>query len=435
MIKKRVYFSLPRQFYLFQGGIIFGYFALRLMLLGTSWWCLQQTHSTVALGSVLSAIVLLELLTGPLAAPLGDRFGAKLVKLTFLIQILCLLALGSAALLLKTFSPLAVVPLLVIAQLADSARDPLADSLLPQLIGSEGLVDGERIRRALGTASRILGPVVGGAVTALMGPPVTLYLAAFAFCVGAYMCAVSGAGRQSGADDAHDSSQSSPPSASWMHELVRGFRSVIAIRTELAIALGNAFLMVGVSTFMLIALPQLAQETHGAWVMGAVDGAFGFGVFTAATLAVKRLNLKIGRYRTVVMGLLLHVAAFAVLFTGPKIVMLLVVGGYVLGFASVPVATNLTALRLQATPPDYRTRIIANTMFISSIFLPGALYAAGWISRSLGVGALLGAVLSSAVVATLIIPYAPHLKSLLRKEKTEGNSEYVTLFPKAFGNQ
>ena len=291
MIKNPIYFSLPRQFYLFQGGIIFGYFALRLMVLGTSWWCLAKTHSTVALGSVISASVLLELLAVPLAAPLGDRFGAKLIKVTFAIQALCLFMLASAALFLKTFSLVAVVPLLVISQLADAARDPLADSLLPQLIGNDALVDGERVRRALGTLSRILGPVVGGAVTAMMGPSITLYLAAAALVVGGYMCMASGAGRPRARAQVGATSRKS---SGWVRELAHGFLSVIAIRTELAIAFGNSFLTVAVSTFMLIALPQLAQETRGAWVMGAVDGAFGCGVFVAATLVVKPLNGRFG---------------------------------------------------------------------------------------------------------------------------------------------
>ena len=431
MIKNPIYFSLPRQFYLFQGGIIFGYFALRLMVLGTSWWCLAKTHSTVALGSVISASVLLELLAVPLAAPLGDRFGAKLIKVTFAIQALCLFMLASAALFLKTFSLVAVVPLLVISQLADAARDPLADSLLPQLIGNDALVDGERVRRALGTLSRILGPVVGGAVTAMMGPSITLYLAAAALVVGGYMCMASGAGRPRARAQVGATSRKS---SGWVRELAHGFLSVIAIRTELAIAFGNSFLTVAVSTFMLIALPQLAQETRGAWVMGAVDGAFGCGVFVAATLVVKPLNGRFGRYGTVVLGLLMHVAAFVVLFACARVVPLVVAGGFALGFASVLVATNLTALRLQATPPDYRTRVIANTMFISSIFLPGALYVAGWVARGWGSGALLGSLFTCALVATLIIPFAPHLRNLLGKDKQEGASDYAALFPKAFGN-
>jgi MFS family permease len=435
MPEARAFSSLPKQFYLFQSGIICGYFAVRLAVLGTSWWCLTQTHSSVQLASVISASVVLELFAGPLAAPLGDRFGSKLVTATFVLQTICLIALASAALLLKSFSLLVAAPLLVITQLADAARDPLADSLLPQLIGDEALVDGERIRRALGTASRILGPVVGGALTAFFGPPITLYLAAFAVVVGGYMCATSGAGRFKNNQGRQLPASAVATLSDWANETVSGFKSVLAIRTELLVACGNAFLTVAVGTFMFIALPQLASNTYGAWVVGAVDGAFGLGVFVSAAFSVKRINIKIGRYEAVLLGLLIHGAAFAVLYLGSTILPLIVTGGFALGFAAVLVATNLTALRLQATPPEFRTRIVANTTFISSIFLPGGLFLSGWISQWAGLNILLACLFVCSVLATAIIPCAPHLKSLLKKDKQEGDAAYATLFPDAFSNQ
>jgi MFS family permease len=155
-------------------------------------------------------------------------------------------------------------------------------------------------------------------------------------------------------------------------------------------------------------------------------------VFVSAAFSVKYINTRIGRYETVMVGLFLHVAAFVALYLGSRSLPATVGGGFVLGFAAVLVATNLTALRLQATPINYRTRVVANTMFISSFFLPGGLFIAGWISQYVGLGVLLISLLACSILAMAIIPYAPHLRSLLKKERHEGEAEYVALFPNAF---
>ncbi|NRF66932.1 hypothetical protein HLB44_08050 [Aquincola sp. S2] len=416
---------LPAQFYAFQSGIVLGYFALRLGSFAAAWWCLESTRDPLQLAAILALATGFDLVVGPLAAPLGDRFGGRLVQVTFVAQIVCFALLALAA--RGSFDAIVLAALLIPAQFLDAARDPVADAALPQLVGNASLTDGVRIRRALGTASRILGPAVGGAVTALLGASATFVLAVVALVAGALLCATT---RLPGAAAAM--SAGTATLGTWWRDTLEGLRSLLAIRTELAIAIGSAFLTAAVACFVAIAVPQLALQTQGAWVAGVVDAALGAGVAVAALFAVKPLNARFGAWRTVLGGLAAVPLAFALMAIAPLAVWLMVPAAAAIGFALVLVGTNLSALRLGATPEAWRTRIVANATFVSSLLVPLGNLGAGWLAERSEPALLLAGFAACTLVPLLAIPAAPHLRALLNAGESGQRAAYLSLFPAAF---
>lgn len=417
--------GLPVQFYAFQSGIVLGYFALRLASFAGAWWCLESTREPLQLAAILALATGFDLLIGPLAAPLGDRFGGRVVQVTFLLQIACIALLAVVA--RGPFDAVLLAALLIPAQFLDAARDPVADAALPRLVGDASLTDGVRIRRALGTASRILGPAVGGGLTAWLGASATCMLAVAALIAGALLCA--------GAT-LPQTSTTSPAGAlsfgAWWRDTLDGLRSLCRIRTELAVAIGSAFLTAAVACFVAIVVPQLALLGQGAWVAGVVDAALGVGVAVAALFAVKPLNARFGAWRTVLAGLVMLPAAFALMALAPLQVALLVPATAAIGFALVLVGTNLSALRLGATPEAWRTRIVANAAFVSSLLVPAGNVGAGWLAQRSEPSWLLAGFAGLSLVPLLAIPAAPHLRALLMAGEAGQRAAYLGLFPAAF---
>jgi len=431
---------LPRAFYTFQLGIVLGYFALRVGIFAASWWCLQSSGNPMALAGMMAAATAVEVLVGPLSAPFGERHGARLISWSFHAQALCFAVLAFCG--AGGFGLVLVSALVLATIFADATRDPVADALLPAMVGGASLTEGVRVRRVLGTLSHMLAPAIGGAVTALVGVAPAFVLAACAVLAGAAMCR---AGQAMASVDvapgvAGQAEHAEPLGiARWWGDTLAGFRCLSQVKPELCVAIGLFFLTFALSSFVTLLAPLLAARSYGAWVAGLIDGAFGAGLGLGALWLVRPLNRWLGPWRTVLAGALGCPLAFTVmaiviaLAPPPVWIGITTLCAMGLGLATVLISVNLASLRVGASPAAFRTRIMANTAFVASASAPLGFVLVGWLSLHMPAEAIVALFAACALVPLALYPMAPHLRQLVEASERDRVDAYAKLYPEAFG--
>ncbi|WP_252318397.1 MULTISPECIES: hypothetical protein [Symbiopectobacterium] len=102
------------------------------------------------------------------------------------------------------------------------------------------------------------------------------------------------------------------------------------------------------------------------------------------------------------------------------------------GMAFIFINVNLSTLRSAATPRDYRTRMSAMAVFLSSIANPFGAAIAGWYINWLGV---IPFTLGSGLIVILISPIilcSLHLRKALSLNEFEMSGYYEKTYPEAF---
>jgi MFS family permease len=432
-----------RNFYTFQLGIIFGYLGLRLAIFACAWYLLEG-KGLASMAFVISAAGIFEAFAGPMVAPFADRSRVQVVITTFVFQIVvCLFLIASLGSLTSNWLLVIFTFGIVLCTCLDAARDPVADAAIPELINGSSTTDAVRVRRMLGTGSRVMGPAVGGAVTALFGSTYTLALAALAFFVGLLMAVVV-------IRSTPQSFGTYPPEyftnkdgekprngfSRWWHDVKAGANCTKRIPPEMGVAVSNLLINLSLPAFIVVMVPLLAQSLSGggAWVAGIADAMFGFGIFLGAWKVVPWLNRSIGRHKTVGIGYVVISVGFLALTLVLSLDSAFMLFGVsaVMGIAVMALSINLMALRLTACPASFRTRLIANTAFLSGMGGSLGLAIYGMLGTMLNPLAIFSIACVLCAISFFIFTRVTILSKILNWEDRRQKNLYVRLYPQAF---
>lgn len=294
-----------------------------------AWLVLQETGSIVALASVLLAQAIPGGLLMLFGGAVTDRLSPRTVMLW--CHVVRGLAVGAVAVLAwaGSLELWQLYALAVVTGVAGAFFGPASESVLPYLLPAEQLPRGNALQSAVQEGAMIAGPIIGGLLTAWLGPPIAIGLNAVTFFVAA-MTARSAPLRDVTPQEAMSAS-------AVLKEIGEGLR--LARRShEVRIVL----LIVGASALsysglFAVGLPALAQSfSANAVTLGTLISAWGvgqlLGTISAAITGLPR------RWGLLIIGMtVVEAAAFALLGVSPNVFVasgILVVVGFGVAYSS-----------------------------------------------------------------------------------------------------
>jgi MFS family permease len=234
-----------------------------------------------------SALLVVDFLpiiaVGFFAAPLVDRFrrrrilvGADLAR----AAVFCALPFATSA--------LQIVALALVAGVATSFFRPAAYAGLPNLVDDDELAQANSLAQTAENAAFALGPLVGGALVAAVGPDPAYWFNAVTFVISAVLVLRIRA--------SFEAEERGPAEGHW-RGLVAGLRFVLASRPLLTVLVAWSIVMFGFAG-VNVAEVVLAKETFdaGDFGYGLLVGAGGIGLVAGSFLTagiVERRGLRL----------------------------------------------------------------------------------------------------------------------------------------------
>ncbi|GAA2745813.1 MULTISPECIES: MFS transporter [Kitasatospora] len=340
-----------------------------------SWITLTLTHSTLALGYVLTFQAVPRALLTLVGGSLGDRFSPRtLMAWSSGVRAVLMAGIGLAGL----SGSLTAWMLCAAAAgfgTVDAFFQPARVSVLPSIVDSELLTQANAL---LGTGSRlaaVLGPALGGVVVAVSDAPAAFLVDAVCFALCSLCVSLIAAGPRTAA--APDS-----PDATLGARIREGIRFTWAdprLRTMLAIDTAVNFCYAGPFTVGFATLARTALH-GGSTTLGLLNGALAagaiLGTLTGGTVAGRpRVGLLIAAlagWLAVGMGLL------GLLDSAPAAVGTVLAMGFGIGFQGV---FGLSWLQ-RNVPQHVLSRVISVDMVVGYAAAPASLIACGALART-----------------------------------------------------
>ncbi|WP_152361439.1 MFS transporter [Microlunatus speluncae] len=294
-----------------------------------AWLVLQQTGSVAALASVL----LVQAIPGGLLSLFGGAITDRVSPRTVMLwsHVVRGLAVGAVAIMAWTGSLQLwqLYAFAVITGVAGAFFGPASESVLPFLLPAEQLPRGNALQGAVEQTVTIAGPLLGGLLTAGLGPAVAIGLNALTFFIAAMT--VRAAPRS---EATHQESMSASVVLKEIGEGLQLARRSHEVRIVLLIVGASAL---SYSGLFAVGLPALAQSfSTNAVALGTLISAWGvgqlLGTISAAITGLPR------RWGLLIIGMtIVEATAFALLGVSPNIFVasaILVVVGFGVAYSS-----------------------------------------------------------------------------------------------------
>jgi predicted MFS family arabinose efflux permease len=375
-----------------RAGDVFGALALAVVVLGA-------TRSPIAIAALFLATQFLPGLVGPLlVARVGAVPSGRILPLCYLVEACLFLVLAAVS--RHVGVTLIVALAFVDGTLAFAARSVTRATTASVLIPHDLMPEGKAaFNLALGIAT-VAGPVLGGAVLALLGPATALAADGVSFLVAAMLIACTPGLRAR--------NESDPIGTTRSRQVRAGFRYIARDATLRVLVFGEGIAFI---FFYLVVPVTVVYATHslhaGPAGYAAILASWGAGAVIGSTLHV-RLARRIGHAT-----ILLSTAAVAVAYVGTALAptLLLACAASVLGgvgngtqWASVETAVH------QLVEQHFRLRVAAMLESMAAvapgvgIILGGALTTlfsprAAYLAAGLGLVALITAAALGRVLA------------------------------------
>ena len=369
-----------------------------LVLVALPWFVLETTGSAVRTGTIAMVAALPALLSGLLGGVLVDRLGGR--AMSVLADVISGVAVILIPILYLTIGLnfWVFAGLVFVGAALDIPGATARRTLLPELARGANLRD-EAISSAhetLQTAAFIVGPVLAGALIALIGTVHLLWITAGGFffsalCIGLFVPAAK-----------HEAETGSEHAATGAFaEMKAGLHYLRADSLLLWLAIGLTLMNFLNSPFWGVVLPVLVEERFGhaaqlgllftAFGAGSLLGGLAYGAVGHRFRARRRLIYLVG-----MMSFCLMVWVFTLEIPYPLMLALVFVEGLVTG----PVNPLLLAVRLERIPEALRGRVFATFSGLAAAAMPLGMLAAGWLFETAGVQ---GGMTVMAIVTTLAV--------------------------------
>jgi MFS family permease len=149
------------------------------LMLARGWLVFTLTHSSFAVGVVTFASMVQFIVVGPAAGAVADRVDRRLMALLGGV----LLFVSSTALAVLTLTGLVAVWQIVLLAAVDgisvAASQPALQSLVPNVVPREQLLNAVSLNTITRNGSRLIGPLFGGVLLATLGAGSVFALSAF----------------------------------------------------------------------------------------------------------------------------------------------------------------------------------------------------------------------------------------------------------------
>jgi MFS family permease len=357
---------------------------------------LRVDDRPIALAYVIAARAIPSILLALVGGVVSDRLPRRLVMLTS--DTIRGLAVGTIALLVATHHVglLSLVAMSAIFGAADAFFGPASMSMVPELLPSELLVQGNGLSSTTSSlASSLIGPATGGAIVGLIGTAGSFTADAVSYGVSAACLAVMNA-----------RPRPKPPGGSVLADAREGLAFLRSKRwlviTLIAASIANLF---GIAPFAVL-LPLLVRHVlHASPLALGLVFAVGGGAGAVASLVVARLGSP--PHRIVVMWTAYGLAgvAIAAMAAAANVYVVAALSAAEIGLI-VYGDVLYVAMMQQLIPNELRGRVFSVSYLLAFVLTPLGTIAGGLAASGLGTrtAILLSGCLSGACAFVIFIP-------------------------------
>jgi len=287
--------------------------------------------------------------------------------------------------------------------------DVAYQSYLPELVGTEHLVEGNSKLETTGSAASVAGPALGGALIAGVGAAVSVLADAVSYVVSVAMLD-SIRGRE---QPLHDTEA---PGASLLRgmraDIVEGLRFLLGHPLLRPIvfcsAAANLFLDMVLALVVLFAVRDLGMSST------AVGLAFSVGslALLAGAAGAPRIAMRIGTGPTIVGSATLFTLAFALLALTPRAhpFWFIAAQSGITGFAAVVYNVNQRSLRQAVTPSRLLGRVNAGNRFVVYGVSPLGTFVGGILDSALGLRTTFWIAAGGLALPALLVMFSPVIR-------------------------
>ncbi len=393
-------------------GDWFGFVASNILIL-------QLSGSAIGVAAMLLTNSLPNILLGPLAGVVIDRFPRKRVMIVANL----VAALGYAGMAVSTSFWQAVL-CGGIAGIGVTFLQPAQRALIPDLVGRERVLAANALLSGTGTVTMIFGPALAGALSAHSGVGVALWLNAASFVVAALLVAGIAAPQPAGQPPAGaaPADETAHPRASFGTDLRLGLRYVRS-QPRLLVLMGVGMMAsiaaAGLITLEVIFITKTLQGGgQGYGLLMSVAGVAALAATMLTPLLAKRFHL-VDLYSV---GLLLVGLSFFP-YANATVLWVAIFWGAVQTIPWVMDMIVVETLAQRWTEPEMRGRVFSLFQMQRSA---GKLLAAGLFAPLVD---LLGPVLlmnAAGVIYTIVAIFALRGRTMMKQEpETEAPPELI----------
>lgn len=425
-MKFDVLMGFGSRFLLFQVGTSLGIASGHIFRLSIAWWCLRETQSAMAFSSLIALSVATEIYLKPFLASFGDHFNRVRCIISCQIAVLVIVAIFCIVNTFDYFNLLAVTAGLIIMSAVISVREPTIMGLIPDLVNEGQVTRAISSRSAINSVIMLIGPVIAASIISVSSINVALYISAMMLGFSCFAFAIlltkdnvvlaSHSGRES-----------------WFLKTKGAFTAIYRVKSELYIALISLVVNFTMFPFFSVTIPYWINTELKLPVvyLGAFEFFFALGLIIGSIYLNSLVRNLLGRLYNIVLGfVLLGSSVMAIVIVDNIFISILL--AFFCGVAFIFINVNLSTLRSTATPRDYRTRMSAMAVFVSSLANPFGVAIAGLYINWNGVVSF---TLVSGGVVILIAPIVMcslHLRKALSLDEAEMKGYYEKTYPKAF---
>jgi DHA3 family macrolide efflux protein-like MFS transporter len=327
-----------------------------------------------ALGGVLFAFALPQLLVGLFAGTLVDRWDRRKVMV---VSDLVRAALVPAFLLLR--GPADLPWAFAVAFLHSCLSVffyPARGALLPALVRREELMKANGWLQLGDTIARLSGPVLAGIVIGAWGPSVAFWVDSASFLASALLIlGIAGAVTRVAPHEG-------TAQPAW-HDLMEGVRYALQSRLLQGVTLGLGVAMLGIGGIDAVVVPFLRHVFQAPpEALGAVMTAQGLGMLVGG-LAISRLGSRLSPLRVAVVSMLMLGTGIVLCGSAPAYGVLLIILPFV-GLSIPPLNASLQTMLQQGVPQEMLGRAGAVTDVAITIAQLVSLAGIGWVASLMG---------------------------------------------------
>lgn len=345
------------RFYLFQSGIVLGYFSIRFISFSTSWNFFIMDNSFIKMVLFSAALTMFEGVTTFITSQISSGREQKTIYVTIIVQAIIALILAVLFIIFNRLNFFIILILVILVIFVDSIREPLADSTIPQLIKLSSIANAVRVRRIMGSVSRVLGPMLASVLVVFLGVSETLFISFFILLVSFVLNKIS-----------LNNIDINIESAKNKFNPIFVFISSLSIPIEKLMLSIDIFVGLISSATMIVFVPKLSivmNSEKPALIAGIASSFFGLGFLFGAFYLNRKLEEKLGIYRTIVLSILIVI--FISLFLTLNNIYLIYVFSFIFGLCLLNLNILFSTFRLILYPESIRTKLISNSIFVSCV--------------------------------------------------------------------
>jgi MFS family permease len=375
------------------------------LMAGLPYVVYQQTGSTIATAGMVLAGLLPQVLFSSAAGVFVDRWDRR--KLMILVN-LALAAVLLPLLGVDTFGIWIVYGVIIGATILEQLFAPAEVALLPQLVGTEHLVEANSLSSLNRNLSRLIGPAMGGIAVAIGGLPGVVVIDAISFVASGVLITLI------------PTRASFKPVPAEHHQATGTHGAVQRLVAELKDGVAQATtspLLMAVLAFTLIT--AIGEGVLGAlFVPWVTDILHGDDLVYAAVLSTQAIGgllgaLLVGRYlrnvspaRMLGVGALIFGCIDLVLFTYPVIAPVIwpaLVGMVIVGVPATAIGVGFTTIQQMEVADSHRGRIVGLSLTLQATGAFVGTSVGGLFGNSIGILPLIVIQGTGYVVSGLIV--------------------------------